>query len=136
MDIPCVDTPKRSGDVCRGGIRQRNCTIAACNGHSALNVSCGDTAEAIANLKCALYIRYLHRAVVIAHDGIPCGSGELDAAKCVGPPPGTGVADGYRAIAILYIRGSVNTCYFDASETVSHRDRCVGRHPNVIANGP
>src|SRR5256885_3377214 len=135
-DIPCLDAAERSCDVCGGGIRQSNCAIAARNGCRALNTSCCDAGETIAYLESALYVRHLHGAVVVAHGDISRGPGKLNAAKSIVPPAGAGVTDGEHAVAVLDIRRSVKARYLNTPETVSHRDRRVGGHGNVITDGP
>src|SRR5258708_40134710 len=89
--IPRVDTPKRSCDVCGGRASQRNCAIAARNGHRALNGSCGNAAETIAYLESAFYVRHMHGTVVVAHGAISAGPSDLDAARSIVPPASASV---------------------------------------------
>ena len=76
------------------------------------------------------------RAVVVAHGDISAGPSEVDAPKGIVPPAGTGVTGGERAVAVLNICGPVNSCYINTPETVSHGNRGVGWHPNVITDRP
>ncbi len=107
-NIPSFDTPKRSCDICRGGIRQSDRAIAARNGCGTLNISGGDATETIAYLESTLYVRHLNGAVVVAHGDISAGPGEFDAAKSIVPPTGAGITDVYRAVAVLNVCSSVN----------------------------
>src|SRR6266436_3636808 len=135
-DIPCVDTSKRSCDVCGSSLRQSNRAIAASDGHRALNTSCSDAAKTIAYFESALYVRHLHGAVVVAHGDISSGPSKLNAAKGIVPPAGAGVTGSERPVAVLNICGPVNSCQINTPETVSHGNRGVGGHPNVITDGP
>src|SRR5438445_7283479 len=135
-DVAGVDAPERSRDDCRGSIGQCDRAISAGDGHPALNVTGGDASETIAYLKGAFHVRHLHGTVVVAHGDISAGPHEFNAAKRIVPAAGARVTDIQRTVAILHVCSSVNTCYLHAAETVSHRNRRVGRHPTVITDGP
>src|SRR5262249_38449058 len=101
-----------------------------------LNISNCDAAKAIAKLQRTFDVDCLDRAIVVRDGGITRGAGEIDAAEGIADPSRTGIANGDRAVAIIYFGGSVNSGGSDATKGVADIEGSVGGHSDVVGNRP
>src|SRR5713101_1267914 len=135
-DVASIHAAEGGRNARGSGVGQRDRAVASGDGHRALSVSRGDTAETVAHFERALYVGCLHRAVVVIDGDISPSAMEFDASEGIVQMRRASVPHRERAVAVLDVRGAVDSGHVDAAETVPDRERSVGGHADVVAYRP